>query len=70
MVELLTIHGPVRDPYLLEFSESYDLDSGCSAESTLLLHLVVVLAADARLHNNISFLALSLNGEELLEKFQ
>ena len=41
MVDLLTIHGPVREPYLSEFSESYDLDSGCSAESTLLLHLAV-----------------------------
>ena len=35
MVDLLTIHGPVRDPYLSEFSERYDLDSGCSVESTL-----------------------------------
>ena len=54
MVELLTIHGPVRDPYLSEFSAGYDLDSGCSVESTLLLHLAVVLTTDARLHNNIS----------------
>ena len=48
MVDLLTIHGPGRDPYVSEFSERYDLDSGCSAESTLLLHLMVVLAADPR----------------------
>ena len=54
MIDLLTIHGPVRDPYLSEFSERYDLDSGCSVESTLLLHLAVVLATDARLHNNIA----------------
>ena len=48
VVELLTIHGPVRDPYLSEFSERYDLDSGCSVESTLQLHLAVVLVADTR----------------------
>ena len=48
VVELLTPHGPVRDPYLLEFSERYDLDSGCSVEPTLLLHVAVVLAADTR----------------------
>ena len=48
VIDLLTIHGPVRDPYLSEFSERYDLDSGCSVESTLLLHLVVVLVADTR----------------------
>ena len=54
MVELLTIHGPVRDPYLSEFSKRYDLDFGCSVESTLLLHLAVVLAADTRLRNNIA----------------
>ena len=47
-------HGPVRDPCLSEFSEKHDLDSGCSVELTLLLHLAVVLAADAQLHNSIS----------------
>ena len=47
-------HGPVRDPCLSEFSEKHDLDSGCSVEPTLLLHLVVMLAADTRPHNNIS----------------
>ena len=54
MVELLTIYSPVRDPYLSEFSERYDLDSGCSVESTLLLHLAVVIAADTRLRNSTS----------------
>ena len=44
----MTIHGPVRDPYLSEFSERYDLNSGCSVESTQLLHLAVVLAVDTR----------------------
>ena len=53
-MELLTIHGPVKDPYLAEFSERYDLDSGCSVEPTLLLHLVVVLATEPRPHNNIT----------------
>ena len=48
MVELLAIHGPVRDPYLSEFSERYDLDSRCSVESTLPHHLAVVLAADTQ----------------------
>ena len=48
MVDLLTIHGPVRDPYLSEFSKRYDLDSGCSVESTLLLHLAVMLTTDTR----------------------
>ena len=52
-MELLTIHGPVRDPYLSEFSERYDLDSGCSVESTLLPHLAVVLTADTRLRNKL-----------------
>ena len=41
VVDFLTIHGPVSDPYL-----SGELDSGCSVEPTLLLHLAVVLAAD------------------------
>ena len=53
-MELLTIHGPVRDPYLSEFSERYDLDSGSSVESTLPLHPAVELAADTRLRNNIT----------------
>ena len=58
MVDLLTIHGPVRDPYLSEFSERYDLDSGCSVESTLLLHLAVVLPADARLRNSMYYVCI------------
>ena len=45
-------HGPVRDPYLSDFSEKHDLDSGCSVEPTLLLHLAVVLATDTWPHNN------------------
>ena len=48
-------HGPVRDPCLSEFSEKHDVDSGCSVEPTLLRHLAVVLAAETRPHNNISF---------------
>ena len=35
-----------RDPYSSDFSERYDLNSARSVEPTLLLHLVVVLAAD------------------------
>ena len=53
MVELLTIQGPVRDPYLSELSERYDLDSGCSVESTLPPHLAVVFAAYTRLRNKL-----------------
>ena len=37
-----------KGPVPLEFSKRYDLNSGCSVESTLLLHLAVVLAADTR----------------------
>ena len=51
MVELLTIHGPVRDPYLRSYpklSEGNDLNSGCSVESTLLLQLAAVLVTDTR----------------------
>ena len=37
-----------KGPVPSEFSERYDLDSGCSVESTLPPHLAVVLAADTR----------------------
>ena len=41
-----------KGPVLLDLSERYDLNSGCSVEPTLLLHLTVVLATETRPHNN------------------
>ena len=57
-------HSPVRDPCLSEFSEKHDLDFGCSVEPTLLLHLAVVLAADARPHNNTTCGKVSIPSDE------
>ena len=37
-----------------EFSEEHNLNSGCSVETTLLLHLAVVLAAETRPHDNMT----------------
>ena len=45
-VELLAIHGPVRDPCLLDIPV-------CSVEPTLLLPLAVMLATDTRPRNSI-----------------